>query len=96
MDRREFARRRKHLMEIVGEGGIAIIPTAPARKRNRDIEYLYRPDSDFYYLTGFDEPEAVAVCVPGREQGEYLLFNNPLFDPNVELEGDWQKLRQVR
>ena len=53
---------------------IAIVPTAPVRQRNRDIEYIYRPDSDFYYLTGFPEPEAVAVFIPGRSQGEYILF----------------------
>ena len=42
--------------------------------RNRDAEYPFRQDSDFHYLTGFNEPEAVAVFVPGREQGEYVLF----------------------
>jgi Xaa-Pro aminopeptidase len=42
--------------------------------RNRDVEYPYRCDSDFYYLTGFAEPEAVAVLVPGRPQGEFILF----------------------
>jgi len=70
----EFERRRKQLMRMVGEGGIAILPAAPVRMRSRDIEYNYRQDSDFYYLTGFAEPEAVAVLVPGRPQGEYLLF----------------------
>ena len=70
----EFERRRKQLMHMVGEGGIAILPAAPVRMRSRDIEYNYRQDSDFYYLTGFAEPEAVAVLVPGRPQGEYLLF----------------------
>lgn len=58
---------------MMGEG-IAIIPTAPARIRNRDVHYPFRPDSDFYYLTHFPEPEAVAVLVPGREHGEYILF----------------------
>ena len=70
----EFERRRKQLMHMVGEGGIAILPAAPVRMRSRDIEYNYRQDSDFYYLTGFAEPDAVAVLVPGRPQGEYLLF----------------------
>ena len=42
--------------------------------RNRDVEHNYRQDSDFQYLTGFPEPEAVAVLVPGREHGEYVLF----------------------
>ena len=74
MDRREFARRRKRVMQAMDERAIAILPTAPVRPRNRDVEYPYRPDSDFYYLTGFEEPEAVAVLVPGRKQGEYILF----------------------
>jgi Xaa-Pro aminopeptidase len=74
MDRREFSRRRRQLMRQMGRGAIAILPAAPVRIRNRDTEYPYRQDSDFYYLTGFPEPEAVAVLVPGREQGEYILF----------------------
>ncbi len=74
MNRTEFERRRRQLMRMVGKGGIAILPAAPVRMRSRDVEYRYRQDSDFYYLTGFAEPEAVAVLVPGRPQGEYLLF----------------------
>lgn len=74
MDRSEFAKRRRDLMRMMGEEGIAIIPAAPQRRRNRDVFYPYRQDSDFYYLTGFAEPEAVSVLVPGRQHGEYLLF----------------------
>ncbi len=74
MDRKEFPRRRRQLMRMIGREGIAIIPAAPVRRRNGDIEYAYRQDSHFYYMTGFPEPEAVAVLVPGRPQGEYLLF----------------------
>ena len=74
MDAKEFARRRKRVMEMMDEESIAIIPTAPERQRNRDITYPFRPDSDFYYLTGFPEPQAVAVLAPGREQGEFVLF----------------------
>lgn len=70
----EFANRRKRLMQMMGAGAIAILPAAPVRLRNRDAEYPYRADSDFYYLTGFPEPEAVAVLIPGRKQGEYILF----------------------
>ena len=51
-----------------------ILPSAPVRHRNGDIEYAYRQDSHFYYLSGFSEPDAVAVLVPGRPQAEYLLF----------------------
>ncbi len=70
----EFARRRKQLMRMMGNDAIAILPTAPERLRNRDVEHPYRCDSDFYYLTGFAEPEAVAVFVPGRAHGEFILF----------------------
>jgi len=74
MDKSEFSHRRQMLMDIVGKNGIALVPTAPVCIRNRGIEFPYRPDSDFYYLTGFAEPEALAVFVPEREEGEYLLF----------------------
>ena len=70
----EYARRRKQLMKLMGKGAIAIVPAAPERQRNSDVHYHYRPDSDFHYLTGFNEPEAVAVLIPGREHAEYMLF----------------------
>jgi len=70
----EYKRRRRAIMRMMGKGSIAILPAAPVRMRNRDVEYAYRQDSDFHYLTGFDEPEAVAVLVPGRSDGEFLLF----------------------
>jgi len=73
MDAKTFARRRERLMQHMG-AGVAILPTAPVRIRNRDVHYSYRPDSDFYYLTRFPEPEAVLVLVPGREHGQYILF----------------------
>jgi Xaa-Pro aminopeptidase len=73
MEQTPFARRRRDVMQHMG-GGVAIIPTALQRVRNRDVYFPYRPDSDFYYLTHFPEPEAVAVLVPGRAHGEYLLF----------------------
>ena len=74
MNQKEFSRRRKRLMQIMGHGTIAILPTAPIKIRNRDAEYPYRPDSDFYYLTGFPEPQGVAVLAVGRRHGEYILF----------------------
>jgi len=72
--RAEFTRRRRQLMRLMGRDSIAIVPAAPVRLRNSDVEYPYRQDSDFHYLTGFDEPESVAILVPGRAQAEYLLF----------------------
>jgi Xaa-Pro aminopeptidase len=83
MNKSEFAKRRKRLMQAMGRDSIAILPSAPVRLRNRDVEYHYRPDSDFYYITGFHEPEAVAVIVPGREHGEYILFCRER-DPKME------------
>jgi Xaa-Pro aminopeptidase len=70
----EFRRRRKELIRMVGTGNIAVIASAPVSQRNRDIEYPYRQDSDFYYLTGFEESDALAVFVPGRRPAEYILF----------------------
>jgi Xaa-Pro aminopeptidase len=61
-------------MDLIGANGIAVLVAAPERVRSRDTLFVYRPDSDFYYLTGFEEPEAVAVLMPGRPQGEFLLF----------------------
>jgi Xaa-Pro aminopeptidase len=72
--RNEFARRRRALLKLMGRDSIAILPAAPVRHRNNDVEYAYRQDSDFYYLSGFDEPESVAVLVPGRDHAEYILF----------------------
>jgi Xaa-Pro aminopeptidase len=71
---KEFQRRRKALMRMMEPNSIAILPAAAVSVRNRDVHYPYRPDSDFYYLTGFAEPEAVAVLIPGRAQAEYVLF----------------------
>jgi len=83
MDQKEFARRRKQLMRMMGPDAIAILPTNPEQPRNRDVDFPFRPDSDFYYLTGFAEPEAVMVLAPGREHGEYLLFCRDR-DPKME------------
>ena len=74
MAREEFARRRRQLLRLMGRDSIAVLPAAPVRHRNGDVEYAYRQDSDFHYLTGFGEPEAVAVLVPGRARAEYILF----------------------
>jgi Xaa-Pro aminopeptidase len=74
LSREEYARRRRQLMRIMGRDSIAVLPAALPKTRNNDVHYGYRQDSDFHYLTGFDEPEAVAVLVPGRAGGEFLLF----------------------
>lgn len=84
MKNTEFQRRRKELMRIMGEGGVAILPSAQLQTRNRDAEFPFRQDSDFQYLTGFPEADAVAVIQPGREHGEYILFSQER-EPTLEL-----------
>ena len=71
---KEYAARRRQFMRMMGEGSIAILPASPERVRNRDVDYPYRVDSDFYYLSGFREPESVVVLMPGRDHGEFILF----------------------
>ena len=84
MNPKEFSKRRKQLMRMMGAGSVAIIPAAAVQSRNRDVEHPYRQDSDFQYLTGFPEPEAVAVLLPGRKQAEYVLFCRER-DPEMEM-----------
>ena len=83
MHMKEYRQRRKKLMDLMGNESIAIIPTGTVYIRNRDVEFPFRPDSDFYYLTGYAEPEAVAVLVPDRDHGEFVLFcreNDPVME----------------
>ena len=74
MKHSEFKKRRQALMKQIGVGNIAIVASASSAVRNRDVHYPFRQDSDFYYLTGFNEADALAVFIPGRNQGEYVLF----------------------
>ncbi|TAN71175.1 MAG: Xaa-Pro aminopeptidase [Gallionella sp.] len=67
-----YEQRRTRLLEKMRRG-IAIIPTAPEVARNGDSHYSYRHDSNFYYLSGFSEPEAVLVLVAGSEP-QAMLF----------------------
>ncbi|ORU90380.1 MAG: Xaa-Pro aminopeptidase [Cycloclasticus sp. symbiont of Poecilosclerida sp. M] len=71
---KEYQSRQRNFIQLIGEGNIAVVSSASIAKRNRDVEYPFRQDSDFFYLTGFDEPDTIAVFVPSREQGEYILF----------------------
>ncbi len=70
----ETRARRKRLMTRLGPDSVAIVAAAPPRTRSGDTEYPYRQDSDFHYLTGFGEPRALLVLLPGREEGEAVLF----------------------
>lgn len=70
----EFKKRRKQLMRRMKKGSIALLPSSKVQVRNKDVEYPYRQNSDFYYLTGFNEAEALLVLIPGRAEGEFVLF----------------------
>lgn len=71
----EYEKRRKALLKKINPNSIVIIPAANEIVRNGDSHYLFRQNSDFYYLTGFNEPEAVLVLAPKHKDGEYILFN---------------------
>jgi Xaa-Pro aminopeptidase len=77
-----FRERRERLLRRIGDG-IAVLPAAPELFRSRDTEVPYRQDSDFYYLTGFGEPEAVAVLTPHDPEHRFTLFVRPR-DPERE------------
>ncbi|MEN9596741.1 MAG: hypothetical protein RL236_1175 [Pseudomonadota bacterium] len=87
MKQSEFKKRRKQFMQRIGKGNIALIGSASVHTRNRDVDYPFRQDSDFYYLTGFNEPDALAVFIPGREQGEYILFCREFDEKKALWEG---------
>lgn len=86
----EYTRRRKQLMGMMEPNSIAILPSAKEKIRSRDTDYPFRQDSDFLYLTGFPEPEAVLVLIPGREHGEVVFFCRDR-DPEREI---WDGLRE--
>lgn len=72
-----FAHRRERVLErLAEERGVLVLPAAPAPLRSRDVEHRYRPDSELYYLTGFTEPDAVAVLRPGEGE-RFVLFVRP-------------------
>ncbi len=87
MKQAEFKRRRKQLMAQIGKNNIAIISSAAMRPRNRDVDYPFRQDSDFYYLTGFNEPDSLAVFIPERKEGEYILFCREFDEKKALWEG---------
>jgi Xaa-Pro aminopeptidase len=68
--------RREEFMRLI-PGGIAIFPAAPTAIRNSDVEHQYRQDTDFYYLTAFEEPNAVAVLAPDHPEHRFVLFVQP-------------------
>ena len=72
----EYRQRRENLMAKIGDG-TAIFRSAPMAVMHNDVEYAYRQDSDFFYLTGFNEPDAVAVIAPHHENHQFVLFVQP-------------------
>jgi Xaa-Pro aminopeptidase len=72
----EYAQRRDRLMQKLGKG-TAIFRSAPMAVMHNDVEYNFRQDSDFFYLTGFNEPSAVAVLAPHHEEHRFVLFVQP-------------------
>jgi Xaa-Pro aminopeptidase len=78
-----YARRRRTFMDRIGVNAAAIFPAAPVAVRSNDVDYTYRQDSDVLYLTGFPEPEAVCVFVPGHPKEEFVMFVRPR-DPERE------------
>lgn len=78
-----FARRRREFMARIGAGA-AIFRSAPPAARTHDTEYRYRQDSDFHYLTGFPEPDALCLLMPHHPERRYVLFVRPR-DPEREV-----------
>ncbi len=78
----DYLQRRQALMEKIG-GGTAVFRSAPTAVMHNDVEYNFRQDSDFFYLTGFDEADAVAVFAPHHEEHKFILFVQPR-DPEKE------------
>jgi Xaa-Pro aminopeptidase len=77
-----YAQRRQRVMTLIG-GGTAVFTSAPRVVMHNDVEHPFRQDSNFYYLTGFNEPEAVAVLAPHHEEHPFVLFVRPK-DPEKE------------
>ncbi len=71
-----YAARREAFVKQMGEG-VAIFPAAPLSIRSHDTEYRYRQDNDFYYLTGFPEPEALCLLSPQHDRERFVLFVRP-------------------
>lgn len=79
-----YARRRARVLEALGDDGAMVLPASPELLVGRDLELRYQPDPDLYYLTGYTEPEAVAVLCPAHEEAPFTLFVRPR-DPALEL-----------
>ncbi|MFQ6538383.1 MULTISPECIES: aminopeptidase P N-terminal domain-containing protein [Aphanothece] len=83
-----YAERRSRFLQQLG-GAAAVIPAAPLVTHHADCEYPFRQNSDFWYLTGFDEPDAVALFLPHHEEARFVLFVHPK-EPSAEV---WNGVR---
>ncbi|MBT8075853.1 MAG: aminopeptidase P N-terminal domain-containing protein, partial [Gammaproteobacteria bacterium] len=81
---KEYARRRTQLMEMTGVESVIILRAATQKFRNNDVGYPYRQDSDFLYLSGFSEPEAMMVLLPAKKGGHSIMFCRER-DPTREM-----------
>jgi Xaa-Pro aminopeptidase len=84
-----YVEARQRLAKIIGSDGLAVIPAAGEVIRNYDVSHPFRQDTAFWYLTGFPEPDAVAVIAPGHDDGEFTLFVRPK-NPEQEV---WTGIR---
>ena len=84
-----FHQHRQDLATLIGPEAAAYVPAAGETTRNDDVTHEFRQDSSFFFLTGFDEPDAVALVVPGHPQGDYHLFVRPR-DREMEI---WNGIR---
>ncbi|WP_028470548.1 Xaa-Pro aminopeptidase [Neptunomonas japonica] len=84
INQREFAERRERLLAQLPVNSVVVVPSAMLQHRNSDVESPFRQDSDFYYLSGFDEPEALIVITKGEAVVSYHLFCQPR-DPEMEI-----------
>ncbi len=72
-----YKQNREAFIEKMGRGGVAIFASTPPAIWNHDTEYNYRPDPNFFYLTGFEEPESICVIAPDHPKHQYILFVRP-------------------
>ncbi|SMG59283.1 Xaa-Pro aminopeptidase [Cedecea sp. NFIX57] len=85
MNQQEFLRRRQALLAKMVPGSAALIFAAPEATRNADSEYPYRQSSDFWYFTGFNEPEAVLVLIKSDESHNHSVLFNRVRDKSAEI-----------
>lgn len=78
-----FAERRRRVADHVGTDAVLVVPAGVEAPRNHDVDYEFRQASQFWWLTGFSEPDAVAVILPGHPDGDFHLFVRPR-DPERE------------